>query len=65
VRGRERYELLKKINHALEVQDLVPDTVIEAYRKQQKHRLKAAQDKDGPEIKKGKKLLVKDERDSD
>ncbi|XP_069776130.1 cellular tumor antigen p53 isoform X3 [Narcine bancroftii] len=64
VKGRERYEMLKKILEALEVSDLVPGNVVEAYRQQQ--RPKAAQKKKGSaEMKKGKKLLVKGEMDSD
>uniref|UniRef100_UPI00398EBDF9 cellular tumor antigen p53-like n=1 Tax=Pristiophorus japonicus TaxID=55135 RepID=UPI00398EBDF9 len=64
VRSRERYELLKKINEALEIRELIPSSVIETYRQQQKqkHRLKAAHRK---EMTKGKKLLLKEERDSD
>ncbi|XP_078392509.1 cellular tumor antigen p53-like, partial [Cetorhinus maximus] len=69
VRGRERYELMKKLNEALEISELIPTGVIEAYKQQQKHRLKAAhkkeKEKESTEIKNGKKLLVKDERDSD
>ncbi|XP_041034952.1 cellular tumor antigen p53 isoform X2 [Carcharodon carcharias] len=67
VRGRERYELMKKLNEALEISELIPTGVIEAYKQQQKHRLKAShkKEKESTEIKNGKKLLVKDERDSD
>ncbi|XP_078284285.1 cellular tumor antigen p53-like [Rhinoraja longicauda] len=66
VRGRERYEMLKKIMEAMEVKDLIPSNVVEAYR-HQRQRLKAAQSKErgSTELKKGKKLLVKAEHDSD
>lgn len=66
VRGRERYEMLKKLMEAMEVKDLIPSRVVEAYRQQRQH-LKGTQPKEraGTEVKKGKKLLVKCERDSD
>lgn len=35
VRGRERYEMLKKINDSLELNDLVPSSDIEKYRQKQ------------------------------
>ncbi|XP_063808688.1 cellular tumor antigen p53-like [Pseudophryne corroboree] len=56
VRGRERYETLKKINDALELQDRAD---------QQKLTLKCRKCRDEIKPKKGKKLLVKDEQDSE
>ncbi|XP_051900586.1 cellular tumor antigen p53-like isoform X2 [Pristis pectinata] len=66
VQSRKHYELLKKIQEALEVSELIPTGVVEAYRQQKQH-FKAAhkKEKNSAEVKKGKKLLVKDERDSD
>lgn len=56
VKGRERYEMLKKINDALESQDKAD---------QQKLTLKCRKCRDDIKPKKGKKLLVKDEQDSE
>ncbi|XP_073510749.1 cellular tumor antigen p53 isoform X2 [Phyllobates terribilis] len=56
VKGRERYEMLKKINDALEVQDKTD---------QQKLTLKCRKCRDDIKPKKGKKLLVKNEQDSE
>ncbi|XP_059406985.1 cellular tumor antigen p53 isoform X1 [Carassius carassius] len=66
VRGKERYEMLKKINDSLELSDVVPPSEIDRYR--QKILTKGKKEKDGqtPEPKRGKKLMVKDEKsDSD
>lgn len=68
VRGRERYEMLKKINDSLELTDLVPPSDVEKYR--QKHNSRGAnrreRDSNAVEPKKGKRLLVKGEKcDSD
>ena len=35
VRGRQRYEMLKKINDSFELNDLVPSSDIEKYRQKQ------------------------------
>ncbi|XDV21053.1 hypothetical protein PO909_026237 [Leuciscus waleckii] len=66
VRGKERFEMLKKINDGLELSDVVPPCDIDKYR--QKILSKTKKEKDGqtPEPKRGKKLMVKDEKsDSD
>ncbi|XP_072544287.1 cellular tumor antigen p53 isoform X2 [Salminus brasiliensis] len=63
VRGRERYEFLKKINDSLELSDVVPPAEAEKYR--QKHFSKSSKkEREGaaPEPKRGKKLLVKEEK---
>nr|AEW46988.1 tumor protein p53 [Callorhinchus milii] len=67
VTGRERYETLKQINESLEVQELVPASVVQACRQQHKLRLKAAHKKESSasEPKKGRKLPLKDEVDSE
>ncbi|KAM8972742.1 LOW QUALITY PROTEIN: cellular tumor antigen p53 [Pelodytes ibericus] len=56
VRGRERYEMLKKINDALELQERV---------EQQKLAVKSHKYPEEYKPKKGKKLMVKDELDSE
>ncbi|KAM4689849.1 cellular tumor antigen p53-like, partial [Rhinophrynus dorsalis] len=56
VKGRERFEMLKKINDALEIQEKAD---------QQKLTLKCRKCRDEIKPKKGKKLLVKDEHDSE
>uniref|UniRef100_A0A8B9RES2 Cellular tumor antigen p53 n=1 Tax=Astyanax mexicanus TaxID=7994 RepID=A0A8B9RES2_ASTMX len=63
VRGRERFEFLKKINDGLELSDLVPPADAEKYRqkllcKSSRKEKEAA----APEPKRGKKLLVKEEK---
>lgn len=66
VKGKERYEMLKKINDSFELSDVVPPSEMDKYR--QKLLTKDKKEKDGqtPEAKKGTKLLVKDEKsDSD
>ncbi|XP_010866227.1 cellular tumor antigen p53 isoform X2 [Esox lucius] len=67
IRGKERYEMLKKINDGLELSDLVPTADADKYRQKQDPLTKRVAKQDfrvGP--KKGKKLLVKEERsDSD
>ncbi|XP_056601910.1 cellular tumor antigen p53 isoform X3 [Triplophysa dalaica] len=66
VRGKERYEMLKKINDSLELSDVVPPSDVDKYR--QKLVSKSKKEKDGqtPEPKRGKKLMVKEEKsDSD
>ncbi|XP_026854215.2 cellular tumor antigen p53 isoform X2 [Electrophorus electricus] len=66
VRGKERYEMLKKINDGLELNDMVPPADVEKYR--QKLLTRSRKEKDGaaPEPKRGKRLMVKEEKsDSD
>uniref|UniRef100_A0A673KKQ1 Cellular tumor antigen p53 n=1 Tax=Sinocyclocheilus rhinocerous TaxID=307959 RepID=A0A673KKQ1_9TELE len=66
VKGKDRFEMLKKINDSLELSDVVPPSEIDKYR--QKLLTKGKKEKDGqtPEPKRGKKLMVKDEKsDSD
>ncbi|XP_031428402.1 cellular tumor antigen p53-like isoform X2 [Clupea harengus] len=67
VRGRERYEMLKKINDSLELNDLVPSSDIEKYRqKHSKGGNKRERDGCTMEPKRGKRRLVKEEKsDSD
>ncbi|XP_069623753.1 cellular tumor antigen p53 [Ranitomeya imitator] len=56
VKGRERYEMMKKILDALDVKDKVD---------QQKLTLRCRTCRDNVKPKKGKKLLVKDEQESE
>ncbi|XP_053320320.1 cellular tumor antigen p53 [Spea bombifrons] len=56
VRGRERYEMLKKLNEALETQEKLD---------QQKLSLKCRKCRDEIKPKKGKRLLLKEEQDSE
>ncbi|KAI1903327.1 hypothetical protein AGOR_G00026060 [Albula goreensis] len=68
VRGRERYEMLKKINESLELKDLVPAADVDKYRQKlhSKSTSKREKEREGVEPKRGKKLLVKEEKsDSD
>ncbi|XP_060768590.1 cellular tumor antigen p53 isoform X1 [Neoarius graeffei] len=67
VRGRERYEFLKKINDGLELSDLVPPADQEKYRQKLLSKT-CRKERDGAaaEPKRGKKRLVKEEKsDSD
>ncbi|XP_029436809.1 cellular tumor antigen p53 isoform X2 [Rhinatrema bivittatum] len=65
VRGRDRYEFLKKINDAFECQDYVSQQELEKI-KQQKQLVKSRRERDTVAPKKGKRLLQKDEtQDSD
>ncbi|XP_048857341.1 cellular tumor antigen p53 isoform X1 [Brienomyrus brachyistius] len=67
IRGKERYEMLKKINQSLELGDVVPLADQEKYRqKLQSKTAKREKEREAPEPKRGKKLLVKEEKsDSD
>ncbi|XP_043932626.1 cellular tumor antigen p53-like isoform X2 [Protopterus annectens] len=60
VRGKERYEMLKKVNDALEIQDHLSPQDLDRI-KQQKQKNSTKKDKEVLELKKGKKLLVKEE----
>ncbi|MCJ8750171.1 hypothetical protein PDJAM_G00259480 [Pangasius djambal] len=67
VRGKERYEFLKKINDGLELSDLVPPADQEKYRQKLLSKT-CRKERDGAaaEPKRGKKRLVKEEKsDSD
>ncbi|KAF5891138.1 cellular tumor antigen p53 isoform X1 [Clarias magur] len=67
VRGRERYEFLKRINDGLELSDLVPPADQEKYRQKLLSKTsKKERDGAATEPKRGKKRLVKEEKsDSD
>ncbi|KAK9974829.1 hypothetical protein ABG768_022898 [Culter alburnus] len=66
VRGRERFEMLKKINDSLELSDVVPPSDVDKYRQKLVSKNKKERDGQTPEPKRGKKLMVKDEKsDSD
>ncbi|KAJ8416668.1 hypothetical protein AAFF_G00325460 [Aldrovandia affinis] len=66
VRGRERYNMLKKINDSLELNDLVPAADVEKYRQKLNGKSASKPQHDGIESRKGKKLLTRGERsDSD
>ncbi|XP_039602918.1 cellular tumor antigen p53 isoform X1 [Polypterus senegalus] len=66
VRGRERYEMLKRINDSLELKDVIPHTDLEKYRQKLNLKNSNRKDREKVEPKEGKKLLVKEEKsDSD
>ncbi|KAJ8342980.1 hypothetical protein SKAU_G00329080 [Synaphobranchus kaupii] len=68
VRGKERFEMLKKINESLELKDLVPAADLDKYRQKlhSKSTSKREREREGVEPKRGKRLLVKEEKsDSD
>ncbi|XP_051523004.1 cellular tumor antigen p53-like isoform X2 [Myxocyprinus asiaticus] len=66
VRGKERFEMLKKINDSLELSDIVPPSDLDKYRQKVVSKTKKEKDGQAPEPKRGKKLMVKDEKsDSD
>ncbi|XP_041093311.1 cellular tumor antigen p53-like [Polyodon spathula] len=65
VHGRERYEMLRRINESLELKDLVPQSEQEKYR-ERLHRNSSRKEREGLAPKRGKKLLVKEDKsDSD
>ncbi|XP_066507989.1 cellular tumor antigen p53 isoform X2 [Hoplias malabaricus] len=67
IRGRKRYEFLKEINDSLELSDVVPPADAEKYRQKLVSR-SSRKERDGGALapKRGKKLLVKEEKsDSD
>ncbi|KAG9351700.1 hypothetical protein JZ751_022951 [Albula glossodonta] len=60
--------MLKKINESLELKDLVPAADVDKYRQKlhSKSTSKREKEREGVEPKRGKKLLVKEEKsDSD
>lgn len=66
IRGKERFEMLKKINDSLELSDVVPPCERDRYRMKLLSKSKKERDGQTPEPKRGKKLMVKDEKsDSD
>ncbi|XP_051976861.1 cellular tumor antigen p53-like [Xyrauchen texanus] len=66
IRGKERFEMLKKINDGLELSDIVPPSDLDKYRQKSVSKTKKEKDGQAPEPKRGKKLMVKDEKsDSD
>nr|ARJ54144.1 P53 [Gobiocypris rarus] len=66
VKGKERFDMLKKINDSLELTDVVPPCDVEKYRQKLLSKSKKERDGQTPEPKRGKKLMVKDEKsDSD
>ncbi|KAG5844038.1 cellular tumor antigen p53 isoform X2 [Anguilla rostrata] len=68
VRGKKRFEMLKMINDSLELKDLVPAADQDKYRQKlhSKSTSKREREREGVEPKKGKRLLVKEEKsDSD
>ncbi|KAJ8384381.1 hypothetical protein AAFF_G00205140 [Aldrovandia affinis] len=68
VRGKERFEMFKKINESLELKDLMPAAELDKYRQKlhSKSTSKRERERDGVEPKRGKKVLVKEEKsDSD
>ncbi|XP_076867738.1 cellular tumor antigen p53 isoform X2 [Brachyhypopomus gauderio] len=66
VRGKERYEILKMINEGLELSDMVPPADLEKYRQKLLARNRKEKDGVSPGPKRGKKLMVKEEKsDSD
>lgn len=64
MRGRERYEILKKLNDSLELSDVVPASDAEKYRQKFMTKNKK-ENRESSEPKQGKKLMVKDEGRSD
>ncbi|XP_058870379.1 cellular tumor antigen p53-like isoform X1 [Acipenser ruthenus] len=64
IHGRERYEMLKRINESLELKDLVPQSEQEKYR--EKLHKNGRKEREGLAPKRGKKLLIKEDKsDSD
>ncbi|XP_041094191.1 cellular tumor antigen p53-like [Polyodon spathula] len=61
VHGRERYEMLRRINESLELKDLVPQSEQEKYR-ERLHRNGSRKERGGLAPKRGKKLLIKEDK---
>ncbi|KAJ8254808.1 hypothetical protein GJAV_G00197560 [Gymnothorax javanicus] len=62
VRGKERYEMLKKINDCLELEDLMPAAEVEKYRQNLNAKNGNKREFEDVQPRKGKKLLKKGER---
>ncbi|KAI1898838.1 hypothetical protein AGOR_G00076470 [Albula goreensis] len=59
IRGRERYNMLKKINDSLELGDLVPPADVEKYKQKLIPKSASKRESERTEPRKGKKLLMK------
>ncbi|XP_052005817.1 cellular tumor antigen p53-like isoform X2 [Xyrauchen texanus] len=65
VRGKERYEMLKKINSSLELMDVMPVGDQEKYRQKRSHRTASKNEQPCIQPKSGKKLHLKAKCDSE
>ncbi|KAG5852083.1 hypothetical protein ANANG_G00058650 [Anguilla anguilla] len=66
IRGRERYDHLKKINDSFELLDLIPPAELDKYRQELNAQNVSKEEREDVQPRKGKKLLKKGEKsDSD